>query len=42
MILGPDEVVSGQAVLRNMETGEEALIALSLLTSGEGILDDGP
>jgi len=41
VILGPDEVANGQAVLRNMETGEEALVALSLLTSGEGICDDG-
>jgi histidyl-tRNA synthetase len=41
VVLGPDEVAKGLAVLRDMKTGEETQVALGLLSHGEGIHLDG-
>ena len=42
VILGPDEVEKGVAVVRNMASGTEKQVSLDLLRKGEGLGGDGP
>ncbi len=41
VILGPDEVEAGLAVVRDMESGTEERVALDLLKTGEGLGTNG-
>jgi histidyl-tRNA synthetase len=41
VVLGPDEVENGVAVVRNMASGTEERVALELLRQGEGVDGDG-
>ena len=42
VILGPDEVENGVAVVRDMGSGTECRVELELLRRGEGLVGDGP
>ncbi len=42
VVLGPDEVEKGVAVVRNMGSGSEERVSLEVLKRGEGLGGDGP
>jgi histidyl-tRNA synthetase len=42
IIIGPDEAASGEATLRNMQTGEQATLPLDALAEKIGLSGDGP
>jgi histidyl-tRNA synthetase len=42
VVLGPDEVEKGVAVVRDMVSGTEARVSLEVLRKGEGLGGDGP
>jgi histidyl-tRNA synthetase len=42
VVLGPDEVEKGVAVVRNMVSGTEDRVSLEVLRKGEGLGGDGP
>jgi histidyl-tRNA synthetase len=41
VVLGPDEVEAGMAVVRDMASGTEKTISLDLLREGRGLGSDG-